>query len=98
VLERAEEVLRGFRGRVLDAEGTPVARAKVTLIDRRGRQAGATLSEADGSYVLAVPAGGAYVLAARAAGYAPLASSATHSGDERAVDLDLSLPGEIVSA
>ncbi|MFF5011799.1 MFS transporter [Streptomyces sp. NPDC001165] len=97
-LKRAEEVLRGFRGRVLDAEGTPVARAKVTLIDRRGRQAGATLSEADGSYALAVPSGGAYVLAARAAGYAPLASSATHSGDERAVDLDLSLPGEIVSA
>jgi MFS family permease len=97
-LERAEEVLRGFRGRVLDAEGTPVARAKVTLIDRRGRQAGATLSGEDGSYALAVPAEGAYVLAARAFGHGPLASSATHSGEERAVDLDLSLPGEIVSA
>ncbi|MEV0183105.1 MFS transporter [Streptomyces sp. NPDC050625] len=97
-LERAEEVLRGFRGRVLDAEGTPVARAKVTLIDRRGRQAGATLSGEDGSYALTVPAEGAYVLAARAFGHGPLASSATHSGEERAVDLDLSLPGEIVSA
>ncbi|MFF7126470.1 MULTISPECIES: MFS transporter [unclassified Streptomyces] len=97
-LRRAEEVLRGFRGRVLDAEGTPVARAKVTLIDRRGRQAGATLSEADGSYALAVPAEGAYVLAARASGHGPLASSATHHGEERAVDLDLSLPGESVSA
>ncbi|MFF4543343.1 MFS transporter [Streptomyces sp. NPDC001435] len=97
-LERAEEVLRGFRGRVLDAEGAPVARAKVTLIDRRGRQAGATLSGEDGSYALAVPAEGAYVLAARAFGHGPLASSATHSGEERAVDLDLSLPGEIVSA
>ncbi|UXY27261.1 MFS transporter [Streptomyces sp. HUAS TT20] len=97
-LERAEEVLRGFRGRVLDAEGAPVARAKVTLIDRRGRQAGATLSGEDGGYVLAVPAEGAYVLAARASGHGPLASSAMHSGEERAVDLDLSLPGEIVSA
>ncbi|RSN78669.1 MFS transporter [Streptomyces sp. WAC 05379] len=97
-LERAEEALRGFRGRVLDAGGTPVARAKVTLIDRRGRQAGATLSADDGSYALAVPAQGAYVLAARADGHAPLASSATHTGDDSPVDLDLSLPGETVTA
>jgi MFS family permease len=97
-LERAQEVLRGFRGRVLDADGSTVARAKVTLIDRRGRQAGATLSEADGSYVLAVPAEGAYVLAARAPGHGPLASSATHSGDDRPVELDLALPSETVPA
>ncbi|MER5924840.1 MFS transporter [Streptomyces mirabilis] len=97
-LERAQEVLRGFRGRVLDADGGTVARAKVTLIDRRGRQAGATLSEADGSYVLAVPAEGAYVLAARAQGHGPLASSATHSGDDRPVELDLALPSETVPA
>ncbi|MFC3576586.1 MFS transporter [Streptomyces yaanensis] len=97
-LKRADEVLRGFRGRVLDAEGTPVARAKVTLIDRRGRQAGATLSGEDGSYALTVPAEGPYVLAATAVGHAPHASSATHAGDDRPVDLDLSLPGETVSA
>ncbi|MEV2214684.1 MFS transporter [Streptomyces sp. NPDC050997] len=96
-LERAEEALRGFRGRILDAAGTPVPRAKVTLIDLRGRQAGATLSAEDGSYALTVPAQGAYVLAARATGHGPLASSATHAGDHRAVDLDLSLPGETVS-
>ncbi|MGW3911346.1 MFS transporter [Streptomyces sp. NPDC005070] len=93
-LERAHEVLGGFRGRVLDADGGPVPRAKVTLIDRRGRQAGATLSAEDGSYALAVPDRGAYVLAARAAGHGPLASSATHTGDDRPVALDLSLPGE----
>ncbi|MFD6170493.1 MFS transporter [Streptomyces coeruleorubidus] len=97
-LERAEQVLRGFRGRVLAADGTPVARAKVTLIDRRGRQAGATLSAEDGAYALTVPAGGAYVVAARATGHGPLASSATHAGDERPVDLDLPLPGRTVSA
>ncbi|MEV5958586.1 MFS transporter [Streptomyces sp. NPDC051987] len=97
-LAHAEEVLRGFRGRVLDAAGTPVARAKVTLIDRRGRQAGATLSAEDGTYALAVPAEGAYVLAAKATGHGPLASSATHSGDARAIDLDLALPGESVTA
>ncbi|AYN41596.1 MFS transporter [Streptomyces dangxiongensis] len=97
-LEHAEDVLRGFRGRVLDAGGTPVARATVTLIDRRGRQAGATVSAEDGSYTLAVPSQGAYVLAAKASGHGPLASSATHSGEERAVDLDLALPGASVSA
>jgi MFS family permease len=93
-LERAHEVLGGFRGRVLDAEGGPVARAKVTLIDRRGRQAGATLSAEDGSYALAVPSQGAYVLAARATGHGPLASSATHTGADRPVALDLALPAE----
>jgi hypothetical protein len=83
---------------VLAADGTPVARAKVTLIDHRGRQAGATLSAEDGAYALTVPAGGAYVVAARATGHGPLASSATHAGDERPVDLDLPLPGRTVSA
>jgi hypothetical protein len=97
-LERAEEALRGFRGRVLDASGAPVARAKVTLIDRRGRQAGSAVADEDGVYALSVPGEGAYVLAARAVGHAPLASSATHTGDERAVDLDLALPGETVTA
>ena len=97
-LQRAEEALHGFRGRVLDAAGSPVARAKVTLIDRRGRQAGATLSDDDGGYALAVPAQGAYVLAARADGHAPLASAATHPGEDGAVDVDLALPGETVTA
>ncbi|WP_217252428.1 MFS transporter [Streptomyces sp. AC602_WCS936] len=89
--------LSGFRGRVLTADGAPVARAKVTLIDRHGRQAGATLSAGDGGYALAVPASGPYVLAARATGHGPLAQAATHTG-EHPVDLDLSLPGETVSA
>ncbi|MGP4048001.1 MFS transporter [Streptomyces sp. 2A115] len=93
-VERAHEVLGGFRGRVLDAEGGPIARAKVTLIDRRGRQAGATLSAEDGSYALAVPTDGAYVLAARATGHGPRASSATHAGDDRPVEVDLALPSE----
>ncbi|MFF5160017.1 MFS transporter [Streptomyces sp. NPDC000348] len=97
-LERAQAALRGFRGRVLDAAGVPVARAEVTLTDRHGRPAGATVSGDDGSYSLAVPAGGAYVLAARATGHAPLTSPARHEGDARPVDLDLSLPGEAVSA
>ncbi|WP_432137710.1 MFS transporter [Streptomyces sp. bgisy154] len=96
-LERAERALRGFRGRVLGADGTPVAHARVTLIDRSGRQAGATLSAADGGYTLAVPEQGAYVVAARAAGHGPHDAPATHAGDEGPVDLDLSLPGDTVS-
>ncbi|MFE4666761.1 MFS transporter [Streptomyces sp. NPDC056716] len=97
-LERAGAVLRGFRGRVLDAGGVPVPRARVTLLDRQGRRAGATLSGDDGTYALPVPSGGPYVLAAQAHGHAPLASSATHSGAEQAIDVDLSLPGEPVTA
>ncbi|MFE2265720.1 MFS transporter [Streptomyces griseosporeus] len=97
-LERAEEVLRGFRGRVLDAGGTPVARAKVTLIDRRGRRAGSAVSDEEGRYVLTVPSGGPYVVAAKASGHGPRAASATHAGHEGAVELDLSLPGEAVRA
>ncbi|MEV5361329.1 MFS transporter [Streptomyces cellulosae] len=97
-LERAREALRGFRGRVLDASGAPVARARVTLIDRHGRRAGATVSEPDGTYSLAVPAQGPYVLAARAPGHGPLASPATHTGAGDCVAVDLSLPPETVTA
>ncbi|CAL9425175.1 MFS transporter [Streptomyces cellulosae] len=97
-LERAREALRGFRGRVLDASGAPVARARVTLIDRHGRRAGATVSAADGTYAVAVPAHGPYVLAARAPGHGPLAAPATHSGGTYGVDVDLSLPSETVTA
>ncbi|WP_030571604.1 MFS transporter [Streptomyces aureocirculatus] len=92
-LEAAERALGGFRGRVLGPSGTPVERAKVTLIDHRGRQAGAALTDGEGRYALAVPAGGAYVLAATAAGHAPHAASATHRGEGSPVEVDLSLPG-----
>ncbi|MEV3853320.1 MFS transporter [Streptomyces sp. NPDC050095] len=90
-LARAEEALAHFRGQVLDPAGEPVAHAKVTLIDRRGRQAGAALTDAEGHYALAVPAGGSYVLAATAAGHAPRASAATHHGEDRPVHVDLAL-------
>ncbi|WP_171110919.1 MULTISPECIES: MFS transporter [Streptomyces] len=97
-LERAMAAPAGFRGRVLAADGTPVARAKVTLIDRRGRHAGATVSAEDGSYALTVPAEGPYVLAAQATGHGPSALSATHTGDTHPIALNLSLPGKAVTA
>ncbi|WP_306320860.1 MULTISPECIES: MFS transporter [unclassified Streptomyces] len=95
VLERAETVLAAqspqFHGRVLDPAGAPVARAKVTLIDRRGRQAGAALTDGAGQYALTVPTGGSYVLATTASGHAPRALAATHHGENRAVQVDLAL-------
>ncbi|MFD0419466.1 MFS transporter [Streptomyces sp. NPDC127108] len=93
-IERAARALGGFQGRVLAASGAPVARAKVTLIDHRGKQAGAALTDGEGRYALEVPADGPYVLAATAAGHAPHAASAAHPGGERPVEVDLALPGE----
>ncbi|MCF3119752.1 MFS transporter [Streptomyces arenae] len=91
-LERAVTALAGFHGQVRDADGTPVARAKVTLIDRSGRQAGAALTDEGGRYELAVPGDGSYVLAVRATGHGPLASAAAHPGENRPVEVDLALP------
>ncbi|MFJ2266995.1 MFS transporter [Streptomyces sp. NPDC087849] len=81
----------GFRGRVRDADGAPVARANVTLIDHRGRQAGLAVADEDGHYMLAAPAGGTYVLAGSAAGYAPRAYPAAYPGNGLPVDADLEL-------
>lgn len=93
-LRAAQEAPAGFHGRALSPAGAPVARAKVTLIDRRGRQAGAALTDETGRYALAVPSDGSYVLAATAAGHAPLASAAAYrSSHDRAVEVDLLLPG-----
>ncbi|MEU7579063.1 MFS transporter [Streptomyces sp. NPDC041068] len=92
-LERAVKALAGFHGQVRGADGSPVPRAKVTLIDGGGRQAGAALTDDGGRYELAVPGDGSYVLAVRATGHGPLASAAAHPGQDRPVELDLSLPG-----
>ncbi|MFF3391220.1 MFS transporter [Streptomyces sp. NPDC002669] len=81
----------GFRGRVVGTDGVPVARANVTLIDHRGRQAGLAVTDEHGRYVLPAPAGGNFVLAGSAAGYAPRACPATYPGDGLPVDTDLVL-------
>ncbi|WP_329068680.1 MFS transporter [Streptomyces sp. NBC_01429] len=81
----------GFRGRVLDADGVPVARANVTLIDRRGRQAGLTIADEDGRYALLPPGPGPYVLAGTASGHGPHACPAEYPGDGKPVDVDLVL-------
>ncbi|MET7643130.1 MFS transporter [Streptomyces sp. NPDC005426] len=85
----------GFRGRVLEADGTPVAGANVTLIDRHGRQAGLTTTDAQGRYALAAPGSGSFVLAGSASGYAPRACPASYPahghGTETETDLVLTL-------
>ncbi|MFJ2116455.1 carboxypeptidase-like regulatory domain-containing protein, partial [Streptomyces sp. NPDC087850] len=54
---------------MLDVYGAPVPRAKVTLIDRRGGQAGLATADEDGRYTLLPPGAGPYVLAGTASGY-----------------------------
>ncbi|MEU0526560.1 MFS transporter [Streptomyces niveus] len=83
--------VRGFRGRVLDADGAPVPRANITLIDPRGRQAGLTTADDEGRYALTAPTAGEYVLAGSATGYAPYAHPATYLGGALSVDVDLVL-------
>lgn len=81
----------GFRGRVLDEGGAPVARANVTLIDHQGRQAGLAVTDEDGRYALPAPSRGAFVLAGSATGYAPRARSVARADDGPPVDTDLVL-------
>ncbi|MFD3525369.1 MFS transporter [Streptomyces sp. NPDC058653] len=84
-------VVGGFRGRVVDADGSPVARANITLIDPRGRQAGLTTADDEGRYALAAPAAGRYVLAGSASGHESHAHPATWHGEALPVDVDLVL-------
>ncbi|MEU6442692.1 MFS transporter [Streptomyces sp. NPDC047046] len=70
----------GFRGEVRDAEGALVARATVTLIDRRGRQAGLTTTDTAGRYALPAFTAGPYVVACRAAGHTPRAAAVSFPG------------------
>ncbi|GAA2653760.1 MFS transporter [Streptomyces vastus] len=63
------------RGCVRGAEGTPVARAAVTLISLGGRQLGRSVTHADGGYALGAPGAGSYVLIASADGFQPQAST-----------------------
>ncbi len=74
-----------------EADGTPVAGANVTLIDRHGRQAGLTTTDAEGRYALAAPGDGNFVLAGSAAGYAPRARPASYPANGPQSETDLVL-------
>ncbi|MFI6348755.1 MFS transporter [Streptomyces sp. NPDC050560] len=93
----------GVHGDVRDAAGEVLARAKVTLIDHRGRRTSAALTDAGGSYELPAPTGGHYVLAVTAPGFAPRATAVTYADEPVRHDIRLTaLPGlgapEVTSA
>ncbi|WP_299530652.1 MFS transporter [uncultured Streptomyces sp.] len=96
VLAEAEALVAGgaFGGRVLDSDGVPVPRATVTVVDRRGRQAGLAVADQEGRYVLPERPGAGDVLVATAAGYAPHARSAEPpaGGGRPGAGADLVLP------
>ncbi|MEU6018965.1 MFS transporter [Streptomyces sp. NPDC047515] len=77
-------------GVVRGAEGTPVARAAVTLISLAGRQLGRSVAQADGSYDLDAPGSGSYVLIASADGFQPQASTVVVGDEPLAYDILLS--------
>ncbi|TSB30444.1 MFS transporter [Streptomyces benahoarensis] len=83
----------GVRGGIRAASGAPVAGASVTLIDRRGRQAGVTTTDAGGRFALPDPGAGTYVLTGAAPGHTPHALALTCDVDGAPVDVLLTLTG-----
>jgi EmrB/QacA subfamily drug resistance transporter len=75
------------RGVVRGAEGTPVARAAVTLISPAGRQLGRSVAQTDGGYALDAPGSGSYVLIASADGFQPQASTVVVGDEPLAYDI-----------
>ncbi|MEU1801369.1 MFS transporter [Streptomyces sp. NPDC019937] len=64
-----------IHGRVLGADGTPLADAAVTLIDTGGRQLGRTVSGSDGGYTVTAPGSASVVLIGSAPGHRPQAAT-----------------------
>jgi hypothetical protein len=58
-------------GRFVDADGTPIPSARVSLQDASGRVVHAALTDAAGQFSLRAPAAGRYVLRAERIGYTP---------------------------
>ncbi|MFD9816130.1 MFS transporter [Streptomyces sp. NPDC059080] len=83
----------GVRGGIRAASGAPVTGASVTLIDRRGRQAGVTTTDAGGRFALPAPGAGTYVLTGAAPGHTPHALALTCGADGAPVDVLLTLTG-----
>ncbi|MFF7656850.1 MFS transporter [Streptomyces sp. NPDC007983] len=64
-----------IHGRVLGADGAPLADAAVTLIDTGGRQLGRTVSGRDGGYTVTAPGSASVVLIGSAPGHRPQAAT-----------------------
>ena len=78
------------RGQVLNAEGQPIQRATVELLDGAGRVERAARADADGRFRLAASAAGQFRLRATALGYVPrFVDVALAAGSETPVDITL---------
>jgi MFS family permease len=79
----------GLSGRILDADGTPIARATVTLLSFGGRRLGQAVTGDDGTYRLEAPAPGSHIAVASMEGHAPRAVTATLGSAPVAHDIQL---------
>ncbi|WP_227982878.1 MFS transporter [Nocardia spumae] len=77
-------------GHVRAGDGTPVARAALTLISPTGRQIGRAIARHDGRYALDAPDRGSYVLIASADGFQPQATPIAIGDRPLAHDIQLS--------
>lgn len=78
------------RGQVLSAEGKPVPRATVELLNATGRVERAVRADDDGRFSLGASAGGRFRLRATALGYVPrLVDADLATGSETAVNITL---------
>jgi uncharacterized protein YfaS (alpha-2-macroglobulin family) len=86
---------RSISGRVLRADGHPVAGVALTLIDQRGHQVSRATGDLEGSYVIDPPAPGSYVLIVSAGGHQPAAVNAGVDGRPQRLDVTLHGSGEL---
>ncbi|HEX8697001.1 MAG TPA: carboxypeptidase regulatory-like domain-containing protein [Longimicrobium sp.] len=66
----APAAAQAVQGRLVDAEGAPVERVLVALVDEAGAQRAAALTDAGGAFALRAPGAGRYRLRAERVGYA----------------------------
>src|ERR1700743_1121970 len=83
----------GIHGKILDPLGTPVASAKVVLIQegREDKTLADGTSSADGAYQLPTPAGGRFAVRVEAPGFDPQTSEFVYVGANKSADIDVGL-------
>jgi uncharacterized surface anchored protein len=86
---------RSISGRVVRADGYPVAGVALTLIDQRGHQVSRATGDAHGQYLIEPPAPGSYVLIVSATGHQPAAVNVSVNGHSQRLDVPLQGSGEL---
>lgn len=88
----AQQTTSEIRGQVLDASGTPVSGATVTVIDSRTNQARTTTTLADGSFAArSLQVGGPYIVTATASGFQGQSNEAVFASVSGATSLSFRL-------